>query len=63
MCSEGDLCGLAPAAEKALEKPRLWPRLGWEWVRAGSVGSVYLGLIVSSAEAWGSGGGRGEKDV
>lgn len=53
LCSEGDLCGLAPAAEKALEKPRLWPRLGWEWVRAGSVGSVYLSLIASSA--WGSG--------
>lgn len=26
--------------------------LGWEWVWASRVGSIYLGLIFSSAEAW-----------
>ena len=54
----------APTATSAVWlqlQRKLWPRLGWEWVRAGSAGSVYLGLI-SSAEAWGA-GGRGEKGV
>ena len=58
-CSEGDLCGLAPAAEKALEKPRLWPP-AWLGVGAGGQrGECLLGSDLFSGSL-GCGGAGGE---
>lgn len=59
LCSEGDLCGFGSNCRESSGETSALARLSWECVRVRRVGSVYLGLTFSSAEAWEGAGGGG----